>query len=173
MSDIQKYGGKEQTLQANTARVQTLVGAVADDMERTRTGEKVPLSDLERIKAVATDYMRECAAVGTLPSVRGVAARLGVSRQSLYSYNKQHENSEFSRWLEDFSDACGETMMMAALEGAVQAVPAIFVAKSRYQWREAPQQIELGKINPLSDDGRNADEVAAEIAMKYRELPED
>lgn len=130
MSDTpMKYAGKGQTLQANTTRVSELVSAVADDMERTRTGEKVPLSDLERVKSVAAAYMRECAAVGTLPSVRGIAARLGVSRQSLYDFRKAHENSAFSKWLEDFSDLCGEVMMQAAVEGAVQSVPAIFVAK--------------------------------------------
>lgn len=168
-----KYTGKGQTLQANTARVSELVSAVADDMERTRTGEKVPLSDLERIKTVATGYLRECAAAGSLPSVRGIAARLGVTRQSLYDYRKSHENSAFSKWLEDFSDMCGEVMMQAAVEGTVQAVPAIFIAKSRFQWREAPQQIELGRINPLADDGRDTDEIAAEIATRYQGLPED
>ena len=174
MSDTPvKYAGKGQTLQANTTRVSELLGAVADDMERTRTGEKVPLSDLERVKSVAAAYMRECAVTGKLPSVRGCAARLGVSRQSLYDYRKAHENSAFSKWLEDFSDLCGEVMMQAAVEGAVQAVPAIFIAKSRYQWREAPQQIELGRINPLAEDGRDTDEIAVEIASKYRELPSD
>ena len=173
MSD-ENYKGKQQTIAANTARVSEIVKSVADDMERTRTGEKVPLSDMERIKAIATDYMRECAATGNLPSVRGCAARLGVSRQSLYDYRRSHENSAFSKWLEDFSDVCGETMMAAALEGAVAPVPAIFVAKSRYKWRETPQQVELGRIDPLlSDNNRSADEIAAEIAEKYRDLPGD
>ena len=167
------YGGKEQTLAATVARVSSIVGSAADDLERTTSGEKVPLSDLERVKSVAAAYMRECAVTGKLPTVRGVAARLGVSRQAMYDHRKAHENSAFSKWLEDFSDMCGEVMMQAAVEGAVQAVPAIFIAKARYQWREAPQQIELGRINPLADDGRDTDEIAVEIASKYRELPSD
>lgn len=168
-----KYGGRTQTLTENTARVSALVSMAAEDMQRANTGEKVPLGDLERVSAVSLDYLRECSENGTLPTVRGCAARLGVSRIALYEYAKAHPNGGFSKWLEDYSDFCGEICAAAALEGTISAVPAIFVLKSRFQWREAPAQLELGRIDPMANDGRDADELAAEIATKYGELPSD
>ena len=169
-----KYGGRDQTLSVNAARVSALVDAAADDMALVNKGEKVSLSDIARIQATAEGYLRDCSVAGVLPTVRGCAAKLGVSRQSLYDRANRHPNSEFSRWLEDFSDLCGELTMQAALEGTVAAVPAIFVAKSRYQWREAPAQIELGPINPLMDGYHgDADEIARAIAAKYEALPDD
>lgn len=171
---MQKYGGKQQTIEATTARVGALIAQAADDMDRTINGVKVPLNDIQRVRDVGAAYMRDCAVSGTLPTVRGCAARLGVSRNALYDAVKRHPNSEFASWLEDFSDMCGELTMQAALEGTVAAVPAIFVAKSRYQWREAPAQIELGPINPLMDGYHgDTDEIAKTIAAKYTELPDD
>ena len=167
------YGGKEQTLAATVARVSSIVGSAADDLERTTSGEKVPLNDDQRVQEVTLKYLRECSTLGVLPTVRGVAARLGVSRQALYDHNKRHPGSTFAKWLEDFSDLCGELTAQAAIEGVAAAVPSIFVLKSRYSWREAPAQLEIGRLNPLNEDGRNIDDIAAEIASRYNALPED
>lgn len=167
------YGGKEQTLAATVARVSSIVGSAADDLERTTNGEKIPLNDDQRVQEVTLLYLRECSDLGVLPTVRGVAARLGVSRQGLYDFSKRHPGGTFAKWLEDFSDLCGELTAQAAIEGAAAPVPSIFVLKSRYGWREAPAQVEIGRLNQFNGDGRNADEIAAEVARKYAELPND
>ena len=168
MESPQRYGGKSQTLEANSTRVSELVGMAAGDMERTISGEKVPLSDMVRVRKIGAEYLVECSKDGVLPTVRGCAARLGVTRNALYDTVKRHPDGEFARWLEDFSDMCGELCMTAALEGAVAAIPAIFTVKARYQWREAPAQLEIGSIKPLGYYNGDAEAVAA----KYAELPE-
>ena len=136
MSDIQRYAGKSQTLSANAARVSELIEAAAENVERVNSGAKVSLKDIDLVKKISANYLRECAESGMLPTVRGVASRFGVSRNALYDYSKRNPGSELSKWLEDFSDLCGELTMAAALEGTVAPVPAIFVAKSRYNWRD-------------------------------------
>ena len=174
MKDDTKYTGKTQTLEANTARVSALVNMAADDMERATTGERIPLDDVERIKGIGTSYLRECSTAGILPTVRGVASRLGVTRQALYYQAKEHPNGALAKWLEDFSDLCGEICMSAAMEGTISAVPAIFVAKSRYEWRETATRFEIGRLNPLSNTyGEDTEETARLIAAKYAELPSD
>lgn len=125
--------------------------------------DKVPLGDIERVREVAVDYMNECAESGIMPSVRGVAARLGVTRWAIYDYAHKHPGGALARWLEDFSDCCGEVMMAAALNGTVSAVPAIFTAKARYSWREAPVQIEL-QTNSAIGDAVDVDELKKRIA---------
>lgn len=120
---------------------------MANDTSR----EKVPLGDIKRVRQTASAYLTECAETGTMPTVRGCAARLGLTRGAIYDYVRKHPGGELAKWLEDFSDVCGEVMMTAAMQGTVSPVPAIFVAKSRYSWREAPVQIELGKTEPFEE----------------------
>ena len=171
ITELDKYKGRDQTLSSNTARVSALVEMAAGDMQKVNTGEKIPLTDMVLVRDAADRYLRDCVNNGVLPTVGGCARSMGVTRQSLYDAAKKRPGSEFSRWLEDFSDICGEIMAQAALEGTVAPVPAIFVLKSRYQWREAPAQVEIGKINPITDI--DTEEAAKEIAMKYAALPED
>lgn len=166
-----KYTGRAQTMSTNTARASELVSMAADDMELVNSGgQKIPLSDVKRIREIAAEFFRECADRGTMPNVRGLAARLGCTRQALYYQAKQHPDSDFARWLEDFSDACGEVMMAAAVEGVISPVPAIFTAKARYQWRDTIT-IETPSRDPLGPQ-IDPDALAEQLAEKYAELPE-
>lgn len=130
---------------ANTEQNSQIIAQAARElaMANDPTREKVPLWNLEKVRSVAGIYLDECAQTGTMPTVRGCAARLGVTRGALYDYEKHHPGGAFSAWLQDFSDLCGEVMMAAAMQGSLSAVPCIFVAKSRHGYREAPVQIEL------------------------------
>ena len=130
---------------ANTEQNSQLIAQAARElaMANDPTREKVSLWHVERVRSVAGEYLDECAQTGTMPTVRGCAARLGLTRNALYNFAERHPGSEFSEWLQDFSDLCGEVMMAAAMQGSLSAMPCIFVAKSRHGYREAPVQIEL------------------------------
>ena len=96
-----------------------------------------------------------------------MAAKVGVSRNAFYSYSKDHPDSEFSKWLEDFSDLCGELTMAAALDGSVNVVGAIFVAKARYQWKDVisvQNTVSTPITQPLSPE---------EIMEKYKDFMMD
>ena len=166
--DPGQYAGRSQTVAANVARASELISVAAQELRLADRPEKVPLKDLERVKKTATAYVDECAASGVLPTVRGVAARLGVSRRAIYDYAAHHKGSEFDGWLQDFSDLCAELIMNLANEGVIAAVPAIFVTKARYGWRDQPVQIEVVQNNPL---GPTVD--PEDIATKYAELPDE
>ncbi len=147
--DTLTYTGREQTMSANTEKNAEIIATAAREMHLSTRPEKVSLRDIDRVKSVSVEYLDECAATGVLPTVRGVAARLGISRTAIYNYAGDHPGTEFSKWLEDFSDLCGEITMTAAIHGTVAAIPAIFVAKSRYQWREPAAQVEIGRIESI------------------------
>ena len=84
-------------------------------MERVNSGTKVPLGIIDRVMDIIFSYLRECSRTGILPTVRGVAARLGLSRNALYDYSKRNPGSDLFKWLEDFSDMCGKLTMAAPL----------------------------------------------------------
>lgn len=164
---IDRYGGRDQTIATNTGRVGTLVQMAAEDMAKANNvvRVKIPFRDIERVKAAASEYLDICAANGTLPTVRGMAAQLGYTRSAVYERARTHPDEEFAKFLEDFSDICGELTMAAALEGSVNVVAAIFTAKARYNWRDVVT-IEAPVHNPL---GENIS--AEEIEQKYMDLP--
>ena len=166
--DIGKYSGRGQTLAANNDCIGEIVGRAAKDAERMTNSAKVTLSDIDRIQKIAVNYLREAADGAFLPSVTGIAARLGCTRQNLYAYAKTHPDSPFDLWLQSFSDLCGEAMMEAAMRGSVKEVSAIFSAKSRYGWRD---NLTLEIAQP--DRGPLHSQVTPdEIAQKWAELPD-
>ena len=136
---IAKYEGRDQTLQTNTGRVGALVGMAAANLRNVNSdddGIRGKLSDMGLVKMATDEYLMECASLGVLPTVRGVAGKLGLTRQTLYHHAKRNPDSQFAQWLEEFSDLCGELTMQAALEGSVNVVAAIFTAKARFGWRD-------------------------------------
>ncbi len=166
-SDSLVYAGREQTLATNTARTSQLVGKADDDMARTNAIEKISLSDLAKVKQAAETYLEECCRDGFLPTVRGMSARLGLSRNAVYDYQRNHPGSEFSNFLDDFSDLCGELTMQAALEGSVNVVAAIFTAKARAGWRDT---YTIENVPPADPEPSLTPE---QIAEKYENLMMD
>lgn len=169
---IAKYEGRDQTLQTNTSRIGALVSVAANGLRNINDSAdrvRVSLSNIEIVQQAADEYLQECAAMGVLPTVRGVAGKLGLTRQSLYHYAKHYPDSPFARWLEEFSDLCGELTMAAALEGNVNVVAAIFTAKARFGWRDT-----ISIETPNTDDplGPRSDPKA--LVAKYKDiLPDD
>lgn len=129
---------KSDTLEANDRKISQLVSDTADGMQRLLIPEaRIPLRDTERVQQKTIEYVRVCSANAVLPTVSGLAKALGCTRQAIYDHVKRYPDDESTKWFEDFSDTCAEVMMQCALSGTVAPVPAIFIAKSRYNWRDS------------------------------------
>ena len=167
-TESRMYQGKGQTAEVNRQLVCAIVGDMAVEMEQAADeSRRFPLSDLQSVERIARQYVVACANKGSLPSVSGLAAALGRTRTAVYKYANEHQ--AFADFLTDFSDRCGEAAAQAAIVGATQAVPTIFLLKSRFGFREAPTQLEIGQLrNDLCGT-----EEAAVIAEKYLELPSE
>ena len=121
----------------NTQTISMLTAQTAAELENLATPtERIALKDTDAVQSVSIRYVQACSDAGVLPTMSGLAKALGVTRSALYEHIRSHPNDDTSRWLEEFSDTCGEAMMQAALYGAVSPVPAIFVAKARYGFRD-------------------------------------
>ena len=168
MTKRSKVYSKEDTLVSNESRISDAVENLAEGLENiVHPQEKILLSDVDDVQRITVQYVKACARASSLPTMSGLAKALGHSRQALYDYRKRKPNSPTAEWLEEVSDSFGETMMNYALNGTVAAVPAIFVAKARYMWRDA-LTIEVPKENPLGD----AIDPSI-IEERYRCLPDD
>ena len=165
------YAGKGQTAEVNRQLICAVVADMAMEMKQAADeSRRFPLSDLSSVERIAMLYVEACANKGSLPSVSGLAAALGRTRTALYKYADGHKI--FADFLSDFSDRCGEVAAQAAIVGATQAIPTIFLLKSRFGFREAPAQLEIGQLNG-SVTGADTQEAAVEIATRYSALPQD
>lgn len=166
------YRGREQTAEINRALVGEIVGNMAAQMEAAADeARRFPLSDLDRVNAVAMEYVTACASAGALPTVTGAAAAMGRSRTALYKYGQDHP--AFGEWLTEFSDSCGEAAAAAAIHGATAAIPTIFTLKARHQWRDTVSiETMQERRDPLKyeiDD----EELRRKYADAFKDLPED
>ena len=155
---------KAESAELNKQAISELVTAAADGMDRIASSEKISLADAEAVKAMTRLYMRHCAQKSMLPTMSGLAGCLGCTRNAMYNFIKRHPDSETAIWLQDYSDRCGEIMMQAALSGNVQAIPAIFTAKSRYGWKENEE--------PIMAEPSSEKMTAREIMDRYADLPD-
>ena len=155
-----KYKGRGQTLDANADEIGKIVSRAQKMLElATDEGRRFELSDLASVNRIAVQYLGACAAAQTMPSVTGMAAALGRTRDALYRYARTHK--DFGQWLDAFSDTCGEALAAAALKGAVNNVMAIFVLKSRHGWEEnGTLKLQVERENPFADIQRTERDAA-------------
>lgn len=162
MQETEKYGGRLQTVNVNSDSIKAIVQRTAQEAAISNRAERVELQDMQAVRQIAADYLNECAQSGFLPTVSGIASRLGRTRQALYFYASTHRGEPFDEWLTFFSDQCGETMIQAALAGAVRETVAIFTAKARFGWRD---NINIEVSTPeKTGEQRTAESLSADYA---------
>ena len=149
-----------------SSRIGSLAAAVALELADLR--EPVSLSDYEAVRAITLAYTCSCAECGTVPSKIGLSRALGVSRQRIDVYLKQHPDSPTAQFLTIVGDAYSQVLTDSALAGTVQQIPAIFIAKSIYGYIEA-NKVEISTApDPYSLEAMGVD--ADKLAQEYIDI---
>ena len=111
---------------------------------------KIPLNDVEAVKAQAFAYLRICEAVGAFPSVIGLSRALGYSRRAIYDEIDHRANPATADFLEMFRDTCADILSESALANNCNSIYAIFYQKAVHGFRESVEIV--AKVdNPLGD----------------------
>lgn len=148
-----------------TEQVRAILSEITGDL--IETPQKIRLGDTAAVEATTRAYVSSCVRSGVLPSRQGHARSMGVSRQGVSKFMRQHPEHETTAYLEIVYDAFAEALSMASLTGRVHPIVGIFVLKAIYGWRDGlPEEQELENT---VDVGLSA----AEIARKYAELPDE
>lgn len=154
------------TVEINSQIVSNIVQIAGAGLENiSDPSKKIRLDDTGTVMDVSKEYIRLCAKHSMLPTMNGVAAALGHTRQSLWDFSKRHPKHPTAEWIDNLKESFAEIVMQNALAGSVSAIPAIFYLKSRFDWIEAKTP-----DIPYSD----SDEImlnAEEVAEKYSDLP--
>lgn len=161
-----KRPSKRDLIEANKDTISSIVGDLADRLEEAeRCSKKADMRDLPTIKDITLRYIRSCQISGTVPSMAGLSLAIGITPQSMSIYMKRHPDSETTKWLKTIKEHFGDLIGQSALNGSVAPVPAIFVLKSNYGWRDDPE--------PEVQNNDGSEELSPDaIAAKWSDLPD-
>lgn len=130
---------------------------------------RIDWDNLRDIQKRCLTYLENCRDAQSIPTVSGLCAySLGISRQSLNLYMREHPGTETTQFLQRVKDVFADLLETSALNNNINSIMAIFVMKNdhdradRVQVEPVPQADPLGTVTTAED-----------LASRYGDLPED
>lgn len=164
---------RRETMELVDERISENVSQAAEELSRSAKIVPVSLLDTQRIVDLTLDYMRNCAASSTIPSISGLTRSMGLSRSTFYDCVDRHSPKETAEFFERVHDTFAELMSNATLRNEVNVISGIFLLKSLFKFRDSPTEIVLSHPSQSPYDGMTSDEAAAAIMEKYADLIDD
>lgn len=128
----------------------------------------IDISDEKQVAQRITDYFDFCEQNDRKPNIVGMANWLGVSRDTLNSWERgECRGSTHSDLIKRAKGMLEELSVEYLADGKVSPPNGIFLLKALFGYRDV-QDIVITPNNPLATD-----QTADEIAEKYKELPEE
>ena len=122
-------------------RISNNVKSMSNDLIRMSRSEPISLTDTKKIIDVTIDYMEGCAEASTVPSITGLCRSLGIARSTFYDCLSRKIPLETAVWFQQVHDSFAELLSNSAIRGDVAPIPAIFVLKSLFGFREQNELI--------------------------------
>jgi hypothetical protein len=91
---------------------------------------RADLTDLEAVQQITYQYMNACKDMGVFPTVLGLSASLGISRQGLNKHLREHPESDTAKFIEVVKDVFADIMTNSALFRNADSATTIFVLKN-------------------------------------------
>lgn len=113
-----------------------------------RAAERVDISDIDALEKATLSFVDGCDAAGIPPSIDGLAAACGFTRQWLYKFLREHPDHESARYLDRLR--LGWASLRLGLAEAKQLEPAavIFALKNSGLGYSDRQEFEI--VQPRS-----------------------
>lgn len=130
--------------------------------------KKVDTSDPEAIKERLTWYFERCIEYNMKPTMSGMAAALGISRQTLWDWHngvRRPDHPEHYQIVESAYNMLEQLWEMYMMNGQINPASGIFLGKNHFGYKDV-QDIVVQPKNPLGDE-TDPDS----IEEKYAELP--
>lgn len=129
------------------------IGRKVSALRETVRRNRVDWDDVEDIQKRSLKYLEDCQAAQTIPTVSGLSVfALGVTRQGLNLYLREHPNTPTAQFLQQMKDIFADTLETAALNNNINTIMAIFVMKNDHD-RADRLQVEpiQGNHGPLGE----------------------
>lgn len=113
---------------------------------------RVDWNDLEDVQKRCLNYLESCQQAQTIPTVSGLSVfALGVSRQALNGYIREHPKTETAQFLQQIKDIFEDTIETAALNNHINSIMAIFVMKNDHDRADRVQVEPIAPKQPLGE----------------------
>ena len=139
--------------------------SIAQGMEALNRirGERTNLDDLEAVEAATRQYLEACTRAGTVPSISGFSASLGISRQWFHRYIETH-NTPSARYLDAVRAMFAGILEQMALNRATSEPVSIFLLKNSGTGQTDRLELQAQPINDPNDSEITADDILKRYA---------
>lgn len=110
---------------------------------------RVDLSDTQAVQERIFMYFEACSMSSCFPSVMGLAAALGCSRQNLNRWLLAHANHATTEFINIVKDMIADVLADAALRNNAAQIMAIFIMKNCHGFAD---RVEVAPITPERND---------------------
>lgn len=104
---------------------------------------KVDLRHTDEVRAQADAYLEACEQTGTVPTLLGLSAALGVSRSRVYYFCQQNPNHETAMFIETFRTVSAAVIAQGALSRTLDNSTSIFLLKNSGQQLADKHELEM------------------------------
>lgn len=130
---------------------------LAADIERKIAGlrqtirrERVSWDDLHEVQRRCLEYLECCKEAQAIPTVSGLSVfALGVTRQALNLYLREHPNTPTALFLSQVKDCFSDVLETSALTRNIDSVMSIFVMKNDHDRADRVQLEPVITAQPL------------------------
>lgn len=100
--------------------------------EQHKHGRPQIFSSYEECRNEIEDYFKLCDTYNMIPTIASLSLYLGVNRETLYNFANNPKMYSYSNIVKYAINTCQSYQETAVLDGTVQSVPFIFLAKNYY-----------------------------------------
>ena len=131
-----------------------------EGLKKTISRERVDWNDLHDVQRRSLEYLGFCRESQTIPTVSGLSVfALGVTRQALNLYLREHPNPPTALFLSQVKDLFSDVLETSALTRNIDSVMSIFVMKNDHDRADRVQLEPIVTAQPL---GESVDRAALE-----------
>lgn len=134
--------------------------------DRIRMGRPCAFNSKEECLEEVEDYFKLCYECNVIPTIASLALYLGLHRETLYNYANNSKLYDFSNVLKQAIDVCQSYQEGAVLDGSIQAVPFIFLAKNYYGLKDTTDISFNNQQNDTTINSGTMDAIKEQIALE-------
>lgn len=134
--------------------------------DRIRKGRPCAFNSKEECLEEVEDYFKLCYECNVIPTIASLALYLGLNRETLYNYANNPKLYDFSNVLKHAINTCQSYQEGAVLDGSIQAVPFIFLAKNYYGLKDTTDISFNNQQNDTTINSGTMDAIKEQIALE-------
>lgn len=131
-----------------------------EGLKKAIARERVDWNDLHDVRRRSLEYLECCKEAQAIPTVSGLAVfALGVTRQALNLYLREHPNTPTAVFLSQVKDCFSDVLETSALTRNIDSVMSIFVMKNDH---DRADRVQLEPVTTAQPLGESVDRAALE-----------